>query len=152
VVAVGPNDRHVLVVGHDVGQVLVKRSPASNVEHLDASADRQYRDALGHSSVKERYLKFVAGPVGPLRLWVPVGTEQGGVDVGASCQHQPVDPFDQRIGDPDHRGQDDRDAPSVRRRMDVIGRDQRDLFFPDAVTRDELAGGNADCRPLVRSG
>ena len=139
--------RVVLVVADDVGQVLDERASVGDVEQLHAAADGQHRQAAAFRSVDEGELAIVSPTTRWLSARVRLGTVAGGIDVGAACQHQAVEAFDEAVEilvalvlD----REDDRGRARPRERVHIARRHERGLGVPGAPAGELLVGGHPD--------
>jgi hypothetical protein len=91
-------------LAHRVGQVLVQRATARDVDDLGAPADREHGQGALVGGAHELELEGVQpGLRGPeARMWLgPVG---GGMDVGPAGQAEPVDAVEERATISDAKG------------------------------------------------
>ena len=129
-----------------VGQVLVERPAAGDVEDLHPAADAEQRDASLQRASRQRDLESVAVRIGPDGLGVRLGAVALGIDVGAASQNQRIKAIEELIGVLGRAavGWQHRDHPAgpVYRPRVGEGQEHRGLVLPDAEMR--LLDGCAD--------
>ena len=138
-----------------VGDVLVERAAAGDVEQLHPAADAEHRQVALERAAREGELEAVALGPGALRVRVGLGAVAGRVDVRAAGEDEPVEQVEQllgRLGDLVVGRQDQRqparlgDAARVRALRDV------DLdVAPDGPVRALDHRADPDDRPATRS-
>ncbi len=80
-----------------VGQMLVERPAAGDVEDLHPAADAEQRDATLQRASRQRDLEAVAVRIGPDGLRMRLGAVALGIDVGAASQDQRVDAIEELV-------------------------------------------------------
>ena len=131
----GPEHAPVLLVADVLGQVLEQRAPQRDVDQLHSPADTQHRHVVLDRRTRERDFKGVALGHGVDRLRVALLGVAAGIDVGAACEHQPVEEPEgalglvhkERIG-----GKDQRDPPRALYGIHVVDGKQRGALVPGA--------------------
>ena len=83
------------LVPEPVGQVLIERPTAGDVEDLHPSADAEQRDPTLERPLSEGYLEAVTVGVGPDRFGMGLRALALGVDVGAASQDKRVETVQQ---------------------------------------------------------
>jgi hypothetical protein len=71
-------------VADDVGQVLEEIAAASDIQHLQAAADRENWHVPRQRALEQRELGPVALRPRASRGWVRLGTVRPGLDIGAA--------------------------------------------------------------------
>ena len=80
-----------------IGDVLMQRAIARDVQHLRAATDPEHRNPTRAGTRAERDLEGVDGAVGGTELCVRLGSIAGGIDVRPSRQQQAGQMVEQRI-------------------------------------------------------
>ena len=81
-----------------VGDVLVQRAAARDVQHLDAATDRERRDRADRGRLGHRAFEVVVGPIDAVRARVRGFAVTPRVDVGPAGENQRVDPRQECFG------------------------------------------------------
>ena len=131
-----------------VGQVLIERPAAGDVEDLHPAADAEQRDPALERASRQRDLEVVTVGIGPDRLRMRLRAVALGVDVGAASQHQRVETVEQLAGLLGRAavGRQHRDHPA--RAVDRPGVGERQqhgrLVLPDAEVGPLDRGADSD--------
>ena len=85
-------------MAHDVGEVLVERAAAGDIENLDASADGERWQRLSFHGLEYHHLESVPLVAGRPRRPMAAGSVELGSDVGAPGEDDGVEPVEQLLG------------------------------------------------------
>ena len=80
-----------------VGDVLVQRAAAGDVQDLYPTTDRERRHRTDRRRLRQRALETVVGRVDAVDARVGLLAVAGGIDVGATREHERVDAGEQRL-------------------------------------------------------
>ncbi len=130
----GPRVGAVTLVAVKVGQMLMKRSPACDVQQLHAAADPEQRQIEVDRGVRERDLNPVANGVGSDRGRMRLRAVTGGIDVCTAGEHQAVQQFQRlpRVLAVLRVGRDDQSEPAGTLHRGHVGeRRQHGGLIPD---------------------
>ena len=120
----------VLLVPHDLGQVLDDVAAAGDVEHLEATADREHRQLARERGLEQRELAAVALGVRARRLRMRLRAVLVGLQVVAAGEDQPVERVEHLV-DPVLVGRHEHRPPAgPLDGADVVVRDERGLDLP----------------------
>ena len=145
---VGERPRRVLVllVAHDLGQVLHEVTSERHVQDLRAAADGQNRHVARERRLEQGQLAAVALRDDTLGLRVRFLAVHLRVEVRAAGEHDPVEDV-QRLLDPVvARRHEQRPPARALDRVDVVHRDERRVLLPDAESSVGQVRGDPDDR------
>ncbi len=148
--AEGARGGPVVVIGHEVRQVLMQSPPAGDVKNLKSAADGQDRHPAAGGRGQQGELGRVTARLEGAGARVRRGAVGRRVEVRAAGQHQRIQPG-HRVRDAGHRRQQHRHRAGRRHLADVVHREQGGgAVHPPAPAGRLRVAAQADDRPPAR--